>query len=371
MTTSTLVTGCSYRNRLFFVQKDTLTVWYLPVDSIGGAASALILGGLFEKGGSIVFITNWSLDSGEGLDDKLIIGTDQGEVAVYSGSNPSDANDWDLVGVYDIGQPMGKNAYCAAGGDVMILTRVGIVPISAAAINRSREELQMAAITKNIAPAWTRYIDSNDAAPWEMMRWADKTMGVITVPNVTAGEAASTLVINMETNAWCRYTGWDARCLGFYQNQLYFGTNSGTVFTAEVGGMDGTVPYTCTYVGLFDMMGSPSYKTIRQARSSFLATSPFVAKVSGSTNYKPVLPTAARSPAYYTLDVWDVVVWDVSSWDNGSGVSVPITKWTSIGRSGFTFAPQIQATFGVVPSPAVELVAYEVTFEVGDLVVAS
>lgn len=41
-----------YKNRLFFVEKDSLNAWYLPVDSIGGAAEKFPLGGVFTRGGS-------------------------------------------------------------------------------------------------------------------------------------------------------------------------------------------------------------------------------------------------------------------------------------------------------------------------------
>src|SRR5690606_6334073 len=39
-----------YKNRLFFVRKDTLIVDYLNVDSLGGAASQLSLAGIFRDG---------------------------------------------------------------------------------------------------------------------------------------------------------------------------------------------------------------------------------------------------------------------------------------------------------------------------------
>jgi hypothetical protein len=43
---STFINVNLFKNRLYFTQKDTLTCWYLPVDSIGGAASPLYFGSI-------------------------------------------------------------------------------------------------------------------------------------------------------------------------------------------------------------------------------------------------------------------------------------------------------------------------------------
>lgn len=51
VTTSGLSQVWSFANRLFFVQGGTMVAWYLPVDSIGGAANSFSLAGVFRKGG--------------------------------------------------------------------------------------------------------------------------------------------------------------------------------------------------------------------------------------------------------------------------------------------------------------------------------
>ena len=73
-----------------------------------------------------------SLDSGSGLDDVCIFVSDQGEIAVYQGTDPASASTWSLVGVYEIGKPLNKHASFGAGGDLAILTEDGIIPVSEA-----------------------------------------------------------------------------------------------------------------------------------------------------------------------------------------------------------------------------------------------
>jgi hypothetical protein len=44
-----------------------MDLWYLPIDSIAGAAHKFPVGALFKKGGHLVAIGAWTLDSGNGL----------------------------------------------------------------------------------------------------------------------------------------------------------------------------------------------------------------------------------------------------------------------------------------------------------------
>ncbi|TIR78102.1 MAG: hypothetical protein E5X19_32465, partial [Mesorhizobium sp.] len=70
----------TYRSREFFIEKNTLTAWFLPVDAISGAASDFSLAGVFQKGGSLLCGGTWSLDAGDGVDDKCVFISTKGEV---------------------------------------------------------------------------------------------------------------------------------------------------------------------------------------------------------------------------------------------------------------------------------------------------
>ena len=78
VTTSLLSQVWAFKERLWFVEKDTLSVWYLAVNAVAGAATELPLKGIFQLGGSLLFGANWSLDSGDGLDDVCIFVTTEG-----------------------------------------------------------------------------------------------------------------------------------------------------------------------------------------------------------------------------------------------------------------------------------------------------
>jgi ferredoxin len=145
----------SHKRSLWFVEKNTLSAWYLPVNSIAGTVAEFPLDGVFKLGGALLFGGTWSLDSGDGLDDVMLFITTEGEVAVYQGTDPG--SDFQLSGVYRIGKPLNKHGWFRAGGDLCILTRDGIVPVSEA-LRKDVAALQAAAITFPIEDLWQQAI---------------------------------------------------------------------------------------------------------------------------------------------------------------------------------------------------------------------
>ena len=109
-----------------------MSAWYLPLNAAGGELHEIPLSGAATKGGRLLFCANWSIDAGNGLDDKLVFCTDLGELLIFTGSNPADPSNWRQEGRYEVSAPTGMNAHLSIGGDLLIATIDGIVPISAA-----------------------------------------------------------------------------------------------------------------------------------------------------------------------------------------------------------------------------------------------
>src|SRR5690625_3900556 len=119
--TSDLIDGTVFKNRLFLVEKQSMSLWYLPVTSVSGAASDIPMGQIFRRGGYIVTAQPWTIDAGEGADDLLAVLSSNGEVAVFSGTDPTDASKWQLVGLFYIGRPIGQRPCVKFGGDLLII----------------------------------------------------------------------------------------------------------------------------------------------------------------------------------------------------------------------------------------------------------
>ena len=60
-------------------------------------------------------------DGGVGPDDYLTIVTNLGEVVVYAGVDPSDATNFTLAGVYQIGKPAGRNSFVSHGQQIVVM----------------------------------------------------------------------------------------------------------------------------------------------------------------------------------------------------------------------------------------------------------
>ena len=369
VTTSTLSQCWAFKNRLFFVQGSTMKAWFLAVDSISGAASDLTLAGVFQRGGTLLFGATWSIDAGDGVDDKCVFVSTQGEVAIYEGTDPADPTAWALVGRYDLGgRPLGKNAYMRAGGDLLIATTDGLVPLSAA-LSKDPAALSLAAVSRNIQPDWRREAVARQTVAWSVQKWDEENLAVIGLPVIDSTTEAYAYIVNTETGAWARFTGWDVRSLAVHDDQIYFGTSAGKVMLGNSGGNDDGVTYTCKLALPFDHFGAPGqFKTLKQARATFRASSQFLPQLSCSVNYAQSFPAPPSSVANYTEDTWDVGVWDTALWDASSSEQVTSTRWVSLTGAGFVHAIQLQATFGITPSPDAELSAIDVQYETGSVV---
>lgn len=360
------------QKRMWFVQRDSMQAWYLPVNSIAGAVSSLSLAGVFQKGGSLVLGSTWSANTGFGLQNYTIFISSEGEYAVYQGANPDDATTWALVGVYYGSPPLGlnQNATMAAGGDLLILTEAGIVSMSDIQ-TKDAAALSIAAITRDISPDWLKEQGSRRNLPWEIIKWPSRNYAIVNCPVTDPSTPPICFVVNLETGAWCKYTGWDTRCLALHNDELYFGTNKGTIIAAETGGNDQGALYYSVFVGHMDHLGAVGQiKTTKQTRAIFRTLNDFIPQISLVSDYVVTIPPAPNAgvPAA-TGALWDFALWDVAQWDTGLSFYTTTTKWVTTSKTGFAHAPVLQVTNGAQQTPSAELIILQMTYEVGALVV--
>lgn len=357
----------AYKQRLFFVQKDSLDAWYLDVDQVGGELTKLPLGGVFQQGGSILFGASWSLDAGAqgGLSEQCIIVTTEGEVAVFQGSNPSDASDWGKVGVYRIGRPLGKKAWIRDGGDLIIATSIGYVRLSEA-IRRELAALGPTAVSYPIEVAWNQAVELR-GTPWHCEVWPSKQMAVVALP--TFGEQPPAMFIaNIRTGAWCRRLNWEGTCLLVFRERLFFGSVNGKVVEANVSGLDQGASYTGVCVPLFEDLGTPaSFKITELARAVGLAPVAVNVQVTIQNDYFVSLAAAPGALPVPIGNEWGNAIWGQSVW-GGIPELRPRQDWVSVAGSGYALSPAFQLTSGSVVPLDYELVRVEVTFQTAEIV---
>lgn len=358
-----------YRSRLFFVEEGTMTAWYLPVDAVGGAAADIGLAGIFQRGGALLFGATWSLDSGAGLDDKCVFVSTEGEVAIYEGNDPSDAAAWGLVGRYDVAKPLGINATMQAGGDLLIATVDGIVPLSQI-IQKDPAALSLSAVTRPIERLWG-YETENATDPIELLKWPERSLAVVTLP-----ESDKVLTVNLQTGAWASQTGWVATCAETFAGKAYIGMADGTIAAIDESGLDLTEPFTARACMAFNDLGAPTqYKRGQMVRCSFFAPQAVTHKVSVALNYTADFPTAPDATSVSASS--DYLIWDVGNWDEKLWWSTAVeeaslglvAEWRTVSGAGFAIAPTIQVTSGQAQKLNIELVKVDIAYEAGGAVV--
>lgn len=358
-----------YKNRIWLTNK-TMTAYYLPTDSIAGAAGDVPLAGVFRNGGYILFSATWSVDAGNGPNEFIVFASSKGEYAIYQG-DPASASSWGLVGLYDASPALGKNAFIRVGGDLLVLTEIGLIPMSLIK-NKDPAALALASISRNVQPDWQAEVQSRRALPWEVVKWTSRNIAYITCP-VTSDASVTPPIcfaVNLETGAWSKVTGWNTRCFILHEDGVYFGTNAGTLMRADVGGYDDGALIYYTYAGHMDHLGAVgAYKTVTQVRAIFLTLGAFNPLLSVATDYSVSLPAFPAATIPGAASLWDVGLWDQAKWDGGVTAFTVITGWVSIGRSGFAHAPVILVTSGSALAPSAELVAFDALYNPGGLVV--
>lgn len=370
VTTNLLSAVWAHGNRLWFVEKGTKSAWYLAVDSIAGAATEFILTGVFKKGGALLFGTTWSLDTGDGMDDKCCFVSTEGEVAVYSGTDPSSASTWSIEGVYEVSPPLGKNSWFKIGGEPFFLTREGAISLGEV-IRREKSQQSLAAISLPIEDDWQREAKTRNTKSWKAIKYTYGNMILYATPSGTINDDTQYYVQNMETGAWARWINWDINCGDTIGTACYVGTSDGTIYQIESGGSDAGAIYECTCVLNFDDLGVPeATKTLRMARANFTASNDVKARISASKDYSVKLPSAPSSISAPTTSVWDTGLWDSAVWSAALEDAEPYTTmWKSIGRTGYSHALQVQQTFGIASLHFSELQTITCVFEVGGVVV--
>lgn len=356
-----------YQARLYFIQKDSLNMWYLDADAIGGSATVFPMGGVFPSGGSLMIGASWSLDnSGQGgLSEQCVMITDEGECAIYQGYDPNLSTSWSKVGLYRIDKPRGPNAFARNGGDLLIATDTGLIPLSQA-INKAFAQLAPAAVSYPIEHDWNAYVQERSTCNWQMAIWPENQMLAVALPHLN-GYTDTFLVANTRTAAWARFTGWNAACLCVFQGQMYFGSDSGKIVAAWQTGADMGAPFTSVYVPLFIDCQAPAVaKMPKDCRVMLRGTTTASWSISMQYDYVLNIPAPPDVAITGNEDVWDEGKWDSAVWSAGAKQTAQ-KLWTPVAGMGAAFAPCLQITSGNLAPFDNELIRVEVTFVAGGL----
>ena len=329
---STFIHVNLFKNRLFYTQKNTMKVWYLPVNSVSGVASQLDFGGIARNGGFLQAMGTWTIDAGQGADDYAVFVTNMGEVIVYNGTDPASADTWALKGVWQLGYIFNRRCFLKWAGDLLLLTQDGLVPL-ASALQSSRLDPRVN-ITDKIYYAISQQVSLYSANfGWQIAYYASINMLIINIPSTTGMQQFCMHTISM---AWCSFTGIDSNCWELSKDIMYFGS-TGYVgrfwdsYSDNGNNINAEVQQAYSY---FDARGQ--LKRFTLVRPIF-QTDNGVPSVLCGVNTDFAVQNDLGSVSFNALSTatgtWDNSIWDVNVW----GGNLSITKnWQGVTGLGFS-----------------------------------
>jgi len=319
-----------FKNRVWFVEKDTMNAWYLGVDAIAGAATKFPLSAIATRGGYLMAMATWTIDAGEGVDDYAAFITSEGEVIVYIGTDPTSASTFALKGVWQMGSPIGRRCYLKYGGDLLLICYDG-VQLMSKALQSTRVDPR-AALTDKIQGAMSEAASLYNANfGWQLDFCPNNSRVMLNVP-VTLGEQMQ-FAMNTITGAWCRFTGIDANCWEQFQNVSYFG-GDGVVGLFWDGANDAGDIVEGDVLQAFSTFGNPGLlKRWTMAQLFFSASGPPAIDASINVDYDTALSNASVQVSPATAGLWDDGLWDDALWGGGLANYKPYVGLTGLGKS--------------------------------------
>lgn len=361
----------AWKNRLWFLQLNTADAWFLGTNAIIGNASNFDFGPLLTHGGELKAAASWTLDSGDGIDDKVVFIGGGGDVLVYEGTDPTSATTFRIVGKWYVGRPpYGRRFMSKYGGDLTMVTEKGVEYMSR--VLQARGELDPETQPKETARIFNEVIGRDVRNTrlqrfWRFIALPSEEATILLTPHNKI-KTGYQYVFNDLAQGWSRHVGMGMSCAEEFDGDLYYGTLDGTVLKAFHGTTDdqlsdGTPGRTVTgdiqtaYVDGGDPM---NLKRPQLVMPMFTAPGPPVVKLQINTewNFKPV----SGSPPYTTRDtaLWDQALWDQAVW---GGADNTFLVW--VGVEGLGTHSSLRMSF--IGPPRTTFTGWKYVYETGGI----
>lgn len=338
VSTSALIHVNVFGSRLWYVEKNTLHAWYLPLNSIAGAATLFDLSSIFTMGGYLMAMCTWTIDNTQGVQDYAVFISSEGEVLIYQGYDPSFASTFSKVGQFRMGRPIGRRCFVKMGSDNVVICADGVVTLSKE-LTTDRDISQT--LSYNIQNEINSDVETYNANfGWQPLYCPLASKLIINVPS-TENSAQYQYVMNTITGAWSTWNkennGYNAACWDIFEDVIYFGGNT-AVFVADTA-MDDSgsairwdIKPAFSY---FEALGQEKYFTM--VRPLILSSQAITLSYVLCTDYNdvnppsPPLSSGAGSP-------WGSP-WNITPWTQSA--SRLNKNWLGLGGVGYAAALRI------------------------------
>lgn len=351
----------SFKRSLYFIPKNSMSFYYLPIDSITGTVSEYPLGGLFARGGHLVAMGTWTIDGGAGSEDYSVFITSEGQAAVYLGTNPDSVSTWELKGIYDLAPPIGLKCFCKFGGDLLVLTARGLSSMTK--ILQDTRLSPQSSLSDVIGEAFTEaFTLTGDKRGWEVIEYPEKNCLVCNIP-LEEFTFSHQYVMNTKTGAWCRFKGWDGFSFCFLNGNLHMGmvTQVSKIFTP---GNDLAASITAEAKTSYNYYSPRSrIKSWKLLRANLTIGGSVAVNLALDTDFASDGTFGAAVFNASTQSRWDTAIWDSSSWSAEPG---PRNEWVTVAApDSYCAATRLRV---IARDATIEWSATDTLYEIGALV---
>lgn len=339
-----------HKNRLYMWDSDYGNFFYGGTNSVSGAFAEFNLNRVSSTGGNLLEMKTISRDAGDGPDDYAAFILDTGEILIYQGSDPGDANSWALVGKYMAPPLISKGCAHEFAGDVLMLTRADLIKLSDVIKYGSESggfNIAPSKLTGDIKSDFAQYGTNYG---WQLLTFPSNGWIVINVPEVVNSDYHQ-YIVDTVTGGYTKIMGWDAIRFGSHDGKLYFG-GATDLWQASTGLTDNGADISLIAQPAFNNLGVSRKKKISNARLYVESEGEINADLQIAYDYNA--PAFQGTQSSQTVGAeWDVAEWDTAEW---AGVSARLVNFVTSGV-GLYVTIQLQ-----VKISGQELIWYETTY---------
>lgn len=327
----------THQNRVWFADRDNLAVYYLPIQQKSGALKQLPLNAYFKRGGTVRAVYTWSIDGGNGLDDKLVVFSSNNECAIYSGTDPD--TDFELKGVFRFDSPMSKHCVVNYGGELHVLISTGLVPLSTL-IRAESEKLGNSdrGVVSAFQSVAEKYRDRNG---WAVILDHSSGRMICNMP-LGAANRYKQMVRKMPTTFYASWSALPSRCWQWIDSRLYIGTDDGRVLEVSPRYLnDDGQAIRVDMQPSWSNFKTPAWKDFKMIRPYITTDGEPKPFVDVKVDYDGSPPTNQPDVSFSQAGAdWETGTWDEDYWAGGD---IVVAAWNGVASAGNVGAPRLVA----------------------------
>lgn len=332
-----------WKNRVWFAVRDSTRALYIKaVGTVGGTTEPFDFGSKFKYGGFLKGIYNWTADGGAGIDDHLVAISSQGDIAVYTGTDPATASEFQLRGVWYLGNtPRGRRFVLEEGGDLLLLSAEGLLSLSQLTSGLAVEDERVFYLTQKINSLLrTSFRQRENEWGYELNTLSRYSMVILATPTLV-GERSIQWIYSYDTKGWFFARDIPIYTIENWGTRVFFGDRENNVW--ELTGTRDAVEYDVPLSGdpvefslLTSYQGYGNPATLKRvhlfrpywigaAIPTFGIEARYDFQIDESGTTPPFIPDVGAS--------WDASTWDAATW--GGGYQVQQLPFGAVGAGRY------------------------------------